>query len=287
MSSTPHKINHAPSEETSGSAVYLKLDQLATDEQVRKVFNEEKLRVLAASLQSEGQLQPILVYRDDARGNYVVLAGERRLRAARMIEMPGLDCIVYPRRLTPSEIRIVQITENTLREGLDPIEHALGYQAIIEQDGISQNQLAERLHIHATTIGRAMALLELPEDLQAEIRGGDLVPGIARELARMSDEGERRSVLAKVRAEELTASKTSKLVTKLLNEKQKKPRRKPKPAKTTYRLEGKHEAVITKKGLRLTPPAGKKEWTPGEQVNALRSLAQKIEEDAGKATASA
>lgn len=267
-----------PSAMPTTNYVRLNLDQIHTNPQVRKQFDPKTLQTLAESLRTEGQLQPILVYQDGDR--HIVLAGERRLRAAKIAGLTALDCIAFSHKPTSSQVAVVQITENTLREGLDPIELAEGYRELLnEEEGMSANVLADRLHVARSTITRALALLDLPLDLQAEIRTGELTPATARELARLTDDTQRRDVLARVKAGEFTHKQLSALVTKLLKAQGKK-RKKPKSTATTYKIAGGFEAIVTRKRITVNVLPVKKERTVEDTIAALQALIEKLRETA-------
>jgi ParB family transcriptional regulator, chromosome partitioning protein len=259
----------------------LALTEIESRANVRTLFDAAQLQLLAASLREDGQLQPILVYRDDAQGKYIVLAGERRLRAARLGGLEALDCVVFPHRPNRSEIAIVQITENELREGLDPIEQAVGFQALMAANKWSARQVGERLHLAPSTITRALALLELPEALQAQVRERRLAPGIAREIARLPEDAG-AALLQRVHAEGLTAGQTSRAVSQYLQPKKESKGRKARPGTTTYRVAG-AEATLTPQRIVLVLTGAKKPRTVEQTIATLENLVVKLREDAAAA----
>lgn len=116
--------------------------------------------------------------------------------------MAGLEkipCIVADAPATPEEVLEDQLVENALRADLKPIESAHAYRRLLESLGISQRQLAERLHISPQTITRALALLELPEDVQHDVDAGTIAPETAYEIGRVADDSERQELVTKAR----------------------------------------------------------------------------------------
>jgi len=156
------------------NAKSIPLEQIEADSQHREHFEEDALQRLAHSLVTEGQMQPIRVRYDALRGKYIVIAGERRLRAARIAQLATLDCVVEERALTESEILRQQIIENALREDLKPTEQGRAFQAAMELDGLNGKELAARLNVHPSTVSRALGLLELPAEIQSKVDAGEL-----------------------------------------------------------------------------------------------------------------
>ena len=170
-------------------------DRLAPDpNQPRKEFAPESLAQLAQSLQERGQLQPIRVRWDGALERWVIIAGERRWRAAVQAKLPMVTAVEASGPLTEAEILEEQLIENCLREDLKPIEQAKAYQALLTSRGLSQRQLAERLRISQATIARSLALLHLPDELQASVESGELAPNAAYQLSKVADPAEQQQL---------------------------------------------------------------------------------------------
>jgi len=161
----------------SGVAVSrIRVDMIDGDpEQPRRVFDEQKLEELAGSLRRHGQLQPIRVRKAGAPGRYIVVAGERRLRASRLAGMQTIDAIVIEERATLDTVREEQFVENVIRADLNPLETAEAYRRLLGLWGCSQAELARRLAVSPATVSRSLALLEAPEDTQAKIAAGESV----------------------------------------------------------------------------------------------------------------
>ena len=146
-------------------------------EQPRTAFEPEALQSLADSLKIHGVLTPLVVRRED--GRYVLIAGERRLRAAGMAGLHEVPCVVRDVQ-SPQEQLELALVENLQRDDLDPIEAALGYRRLVEEFGLTQVQVAERVGKQRSTVTNAVRLLGLPDYALDAIRGGTLSAGHGR-----------------------------------------------------------------------------------------------------------
>jgi ParB family transcriptional regulator, chromosome partitioning protein len=183
------------------SALSIQVDRIVPDpNQPRKEFEAESLRQLADSLRDRGQLQPIRVRWDAAMERWVIIAGERRWRAATLAELPAIAAVEAARPLTDDEILEEQLIENCVREDLRPIEQARAYKALIDSRGISQRQLAEKLRIAQATVAKALALLTLPEEIQASVDASEIGPTEAYQLSRVADPREQVRMAREARA---------------------------------------------------------------------------------------
>ncbi len=161
------------------SLLELPIDSIEVNpHQPRKVFDFTALDELAASIKSSGVIQPIIVRR--GAGSYQLIAGERRWRAARQAGLDRIPAIV--RDATDAQSIELALVENLLREDLNPIETAQAYQKLLAEFGWTQEELAQRIGKDRTSIANALRLLRLPEEIQADLRGGRLTMGHARAL---------------------------------------------------------------------------------------------------------
>jgi ParB family chromosome partitioning protein len=154
---------------------------IANPDQPRQDFNKEDLEDLAKSIASRGIIQPIIV-RISKENNelYQIVAGERRWRAAQRAQLHEVPVVV--RDFTDEELLEVAIIENVQRSNLNPVEEALGYQALIDNFNYTQEQVASGLGKSRSYIANLLRLLNLPEKVQKYVRKGVLSAGHARTL---------------------------------------------------------------------------------------------------------
>jgi ParB family chromosome partitioning protein len=154
--------------------------------QPRRVMNDATLAELAASLKANGLIQPILVRRQGS--TYELIAGERRLRAARLAGLKTIPAIVRAvDSFTQAQLALV---ENIQREDLNPIDRANAYRTLVQQLGLTQSELAGRLGEDRSSIANHLRLLELAPDVQSMLRDGRLSLGHAKVLAGVADQAE-------------------------------------------------------------------------------------------------
>ena len=163
-------------------------------EQPRTRFNEDTLRELADSVKTHGVVQPIVVRRLPT-GGYGLIAGERRLRAARMAGLETVPAIV--READEGGALELALVENLQREDLNPIDEARGYEALMEVSDVTQSDVAERVGKDRSTVANAMRLLELPIEIQEMLSGGRLSAGHGRALLALSAAGDQLALAAK------------------------------------------------------------------------------------------
>ena len=155
-------------------------------DQPRKTFDREALEVLADSIATYGVLQPIIVRENtDAAGTYVIIAGERRWRAAKMAGLNEIPTVVFD----GDDLRAAQVAmiENIQREDLNPVEEAFGYRDLIDRFGLTQDMVAKQVGKSRPAIANALRLLDLPEEILEMLRDGRLSAGHARALLGLSD----------------------------------------------------------------------------------------------------
>jgi len=152
----------------------------ANPHQPRRHFDETELEELTQSIRERGVLQPILVRPAVYAGQYEIVAGERRWRAAQRSGLPLIPAIV--RSLSDAEVLEIAIVENVQRADLSAIEEAEGYRSLIDRFGRTQQQVAETIGKSRVHVANALRLLQLPDGVQAMIRDGRLTAGHARSL---------------------------------------------------------------------------------------------------------
>jgi ParB family chromosome partitioning protein len=194
----------------SKHAVEILLERIRPDpDQPREDFEPESLQRLADSLKSRGQLQPIRVRWDEGRECYIIVVGERRWRAASQAGLSSLSCIVHQGPIEPGERLALQLIENAVREDLKPIEQAKAYRRLQELYGWSGNQLAKELAIPQPAVVQALALLKLPDDVQARVEAGELAPRTAYEISKLGEPVEQAALATQAVAEKLTGQEVA------------------------------------------------------------------------------
>ena len=158
--------------------------------QPRKNFDEEKLRELASSIEEHGLIQPVVLRK--AKVGYEIVAGERRWRAARLIGIKELPCIV--KDLTDEENMLLAIIENMQREDLNPIEEAEGISQMMDTYGLTQEEVSKSLGKSRPYITNSLRLLKLNTGVKGYVSDGTLSAGHARALAAISDEEKQREL---------------------------------------------------------------------------------------------
>lgn len=163
-----------------GGVTELSVDMIAVNPfQPRTRFDEGSLRELSDSIKTSGIIQPLLVRRV-AAGEYQLVAGERRLRAAQMAGLAKVPVIV--KEFDDRAMMELALIENIQREDLNPIDEAKAYQALIDKVGLTHEQLSERVGKQRTTISNALRLLGLPPEVMDMVSRGTLSGGHARAL---------------------------------------------------------------------------------------------------------
>ena len=158
-------------------------------DQPRKTFDREALEVLADSIANYGVLQPIIVRESELlAGTYEIIAGERRWRAAKMAGLSEIPAIVFD----GDELKAAQVAmiENIQREDLNPVEEAMGYGALIERFGLTQDQVAKQVGKNRSTVANMLRLLDLPVEVLEMLSAGDLTTGHARALLALESEAD-------------------------------------------------------------------------------------------------
>ncbi len=155
-------------------------------DQPRRSFTEEQLDELAASIREKGVIQPLIVReRPGISGEYEIVAGERRWRAAQIAQLHELPVLV--RDFNDTEVLEVAIIENIQRADLNPIEEAAGYRQLMDRFGHTQEKMAEALSKSRSHIANLLRLLQLPEVVQEMLQKGELTTGHARALITTDD----------------------------------------------------------------------------------------------------
>jgi ParB family chromosome partitioning protein len=186
----------------------LSIEQIEGDpKQPRGNFDEEEIQRLASSIQKTGQLHPLRVRWDEPRGKWIIVTGERRYRATAAAGLKEIDCYFHDGEITESEILEQQLVENLLRQDLKPLEEARGYAALMELNDWNGKQVAEALRVSPSKVSRALALLDLPEDVQKRVEAGAIPRTYAYELTKLGNETTQRDLAIDTDSGALTTHK--------------------------------------------------------------------------------
>ena len=191
----------------------IKLDDIETNPyQPRKEFDEESLSELAESIRQQGVITPITV-RMTENGNYQLIAGERRLRAAKIAQLTEIPA--YIRVATDQQMMEMALVENIQREDLNALEIALAYQHLIEQYGLTQEKLSERVGKNRATVTNYLRLLKLPATIQVALKNKDIDMGHARALLTLTDPTTQLKVFSEIKKQKLSVRKVEEMVKEL------------------------------------------------------------------------
>lgn len=205
-----------------GSIVYLAVDAIAPSAvQPRQNFSPAQLEELSRSIAEYGVLSPLTVR--PRQGGYELVAGERRLRAARMAGLHEVPCIIM--ELDLEEASFIALVENLQRNDLDFLEEARGIAQLIRLFGLSQEECARRLGKSQSAVANKLRLLRLPEDVLNAMRNAGLTERHGRALLRLPDAESQRSALEHIVAGDLNVAQTDAYIDSLLAPPEEKPRR--------------------------------------------------------------
>ena len=188
--------------------------------QPRKRFDQESLAELTESIRTHGVIQPLTVRRL-ASGYYQIIAGERRWRAAKAAGLAEVPAVII--EADDRKVMELGLIENLQREDLNPVEEARGYQVLMEEYGLTQEQVAQRMGKSRPAIANTLRLLALPEDLLALVEEGALSSGHARALLGAPTAALQREAAKQVVERQLSVRQTEALIRALQREKKEKP----------------------------------------------------------------
>lgn len=228
----PQRKTSASTKKTSKPVQKVKIVEVETEKylnitkiepnssQPRKMFDEEQLNELAVSIKAYGVLQPLLVQKQPAGDNYEIIAGERRWRAAKLAGLKEVPVII--REYTRQQTMEIALIENVQREDLNPIEEAKAYQMLIQEFGLKQEEVAERVAKNRATITNSMRLLKLDERVQELLIQNRITGGHARALLSLEDGEQQCQVANKIINQKLSVREVERLVKLLSNPPKKK-----------------------------------------------------------------
>ena len=209
LKSTAGNLKSELAEQTT-SSLRIPIEQVEINpRQPRKDFDETALRELAVSIQLHDIIQPLIVSRLP-NGKFRLIAGERRLRAARIAKLK--DVPVYIRQANDTQLLELSLLENLQRENLNAIEIALSYKRLMEELEYTQEQVAERMGKERSTVTNFLRLLKLPPDIQVAVRNGSLSMGHARALINVDVIDKQLYIFNQVISRGLSVRQTEELV---------------------------------------------------------------------------
>ncbi|MBR1582725.1 MAG: ParB/RepB/Spo0J family partition protein [Spirochaetales bacterium] len=189
-------------EETGSKVLEIDISSIRPNpNQPRKVFDPDALMELRDSIISQGVLQPILV-EEIAENVYVIVAGERRYRAAKMAGLKTVPCIV--RNFTDLQRMEVSLIENIQRESLNPVEEARAYAYLLTQSGIKQDELAKKVGKSRPAIANSVRILNLPDKMLDALEKGYFTSGHARALLSVENPADQEILFSKIIDEDLS-----------------------------------------------------------------------------------
>jgi len=200
-------------------ALYCNLDEIQVNPyQPRTVFDQEKIEELTHSIKEKGVIQPLLVRK--VKGGYQLVAGERRLRAAKKAGLEKIPVVV--REISKAELLEYSLIENLQRENLNPIEEAEAYKRLMKDFGYTQQKVSQVLGKNRATVANQLRLLKLPGMVKKSLALGEISMGHARGLLSLSELQKVKEAFRIVVGKGLSVRETEKLVKRLSQEKIKK-----------------------------------------------------------------
>ena len=201
--------DHEAAAEQTREETTLRVSQIEPNRsQPRKTFDEDALEELADSIRQYGLIQPIMVQKRE--GYYEIIAGERRWRACMKAGLKEVPVII--REYDDQKIMELSLIENLQREDLNPMEEARAYKRLMEEFGLTQEEIAGRVSKSRPVIANALRLLKLDERVQAMVEQGEISMGHARALASVLIPEEQYLIALKIMEEHLTVRDTEKII---------------------------------------------------------------------------
>jgi ParB family chromosome partitioning protein len=265
----------APSQAEGGST-FVPIEQIVPNpRQPRHLVDESSLRELADSIREHGVLQPLIVMFDPPTGQYTLIAGERRWRAAKLA---GLDAVpVIQRQVTQQQLLELALIENLQRSDLLPLETAEAYRNLNEDFGLTHEEIAARVGKSRVAVTNTMRLLNLPETIRQSLAEQKISEGHARALLALNSAVAQIAVLRIVLEKDLTVRQTEELVRKMAGNRPTPVHHKP----VEPEIEALEERLRASLGTRVTLRHGHKggsltiHYYSDEELNALVALITK------------
>ncbi len=213
--STPASAEPSGSSDGSGGLRTVPVDAIDVNPyQPRTTIGRAELEELIQSIRAHGVVQPLLVIAGEGPARYLLVAGERRWRAARLAGLEAVPVVIMD--LAPQQMLEIALVENVVRSDLSPLEEAHAYRKLSEEFGLTQAQIAERVGRSRVTITNTMRLLAAPDQVQAAIAAGQITEGHARALLGLPNTTDQLAALQTVVERQLNVRQTEELVRRWL-----------------------------------------------------------------------
>ena len=265
----------AEKQAVGNSVVYIDINNIKPNEnQPRKVFDEDRIAELSASIIEHGIIQPLVIRKN--RTGYEIVAGERRWRAARKAELKEVPCLI--RDFTDEENMLIAIIENMQREDLNPIEEAEGLNQMIKTYGLTQEEVSKSVSKSRPYITNALRLLKLPKEIQNFVTEGKMTTGHARALINIEDKKLQADICRKIIEDGLSVRKVEELAATAGKPKKKAAKKSKSPDTLHVESELKHlygtKVSINQKGKKGTIQL---EYYSVDELNRLIELLKSVE----------
>ncbi|MCI7472942.1 MAG: ParB/RepB/Spo0J family partition protein [Clostridiales bacterium] len=272
-------LGDAALQSQEGGSLSLPISQVEPGlKQPRKRFDEESLQDLADSIRTHGVIQPLTVRRL-ASGYYQIIAGERRWRAAKIAGLTEIPAVII--EADDRKVMELGLIENLQREDLNPVEEANGYKVLMDEYGLTQEEVAQRVGKSRPAVANALRLLALPDPVHQLLEEGKLSAGHARAIL-AAPTGELQKKLAqKVIAEDLSVRQTEALAKRLAAGEKEPPSPPPGPDLSIY-LRAAEKSLAARFGRKVNIISGRKkgkielEYYNPEDLNTLLDLLEQL-----------
>ena len=196
----------------AGAIAEIDVDLIETNPfQPRTEFDETALRELAQSIKEQGVIQPV-TFRNLGYNRYQLISGERRLRASKMAGLKKIP--VFIRVANDEQMLELALIENIHRENLNAIEVAISYQRLIDECGMTQEEVSDKVGKSRSAVAKFLRLLKLPAEVQIAIRDGHITMGHARALINITDKEEQLKLLQQIIMDEMNVRQTEEMAEK-------------------------------------------------------------------------
>jgi ParB family chromosome partitioning protein len=205
---------HPAQESGAGGLTMLPVESISPNpHQPRQSFGHEELEELAGSIQAHGVLQPVVVARAERAGAYHLIAGERRWRASMLAGLKAVPAIV--KDVSPREMLELALVENVQRSDLNPLEEAAAYRALVDEFGLKQDEIGERVGKSRAAVNNSLRLLTLPPRVQEAVANRQIDAGHARAILQVPGEERQIQLMEYVIARQMTVRQVEELARRL------------------------------------------------------------------------